>query len=155
VSLTRRKLFGWVAALFGGAAVAKVAPVAAETPLPALSDVTRGKGGVEDVLRGDYWASDGMELARLQAEMDARSSISAAAWDKHREEHAQRMRAYLEQCSGINSVARGTHDVYPVERADGSIEHVRVDRVAGYVPPDEYVHGVTPGWTFRKREGDA
>jgi hypothetical protein len=29
VSLTRRKLFGWVAALFGGVAVAKVAPAEA------------------------------------------------------------------------------------------------------------------------------
>lgn len=29
------------------------------------------------------------------------------------------------------------------------VEAEPVCEVAGYVPPDEYVHGVTPGWTFK------
>lgn len=49
---TRRGLFAWLSALTGAAAVSRVAPAeTAPKALPALSEVTRGKGGVEDVLR--------------------------------------------------------------------------------------------------------
>lgn len=98
MSLTRRKLFGWVAALFGGAVVAKVAREETETV--------------------EYGPAKNSAML-----------------------------------TNIASGARGHH-------IDGDActrcgKHRAICALRACDPPDEYVHGVTPGWTFRKYEGDA
>jgi hypothetical protein len=141
VSLTRRKLFGWVAALFGGAAVAKAVPAEAD----ALRDLADGEldpthpywagqiaalRGARRVKRGEtslgpFGYADAWALVPIQEQLDeiehARSTTMGRTFPRVLDEH------------------------YVVVR----------ERVGGYVPPDEYVHGVTPGWTFRKYEDNA
>lgn len=141
MNITRRKLFGWIAALFGGAAVAKVAPAQSD----ALRDLADGKLDPTH----PYWA--GQLAAMRDAERAERGDGPIGPFGY---EDAWDIKPIQEQLDEIERTRATTMGRTFPRVLDDHYVVVR-ERVGSYVPPDEYVHGVTPGWTFRKYEGDA